>query len=164
MKRLFVIVLLAFGAVAGAQTAIGSATTANATRMALVAATGEAFAAGELVAVENTAGVPQAFKADADGVATRKNVIGVALRAALITTNMLVVVSGEVATPDAAWTGGVPAVADVGSKAFLSETAGLWTLTAPVTAGSRVIRVGIVTRGGTGAVKVNVQIGEGTDL
>ena len=134
-------------------------------KLSLKATTGEAFAASELVAIENVAGVASTFKADANGVTTRKNVIGVALKAvASGVTNATVVVAGEVSVPDAAWTGGVPAVADVGSKAFLSETAGLWTLTAPVTAGSRVIRVGIVTRGGTGAVKVDVQIGEGTDL
>ena len=165
MKRLFIVfALLSFGLTATAQTAVGSTTAADTTRLGLVVATGEAFASGELVAMENTGGVPQAFRADANGATNRKNAIGVAVRAALISTNLVVVVAGEVSTPDAAWTGGVPAVGDVGSKAFLSETAGLWTLTAPVTAGSRVLRVGIITRGGTGAVKVDVQIGEGTDL
>ncbi len=64
-----------------------------------------------------------------------------------------VVLAGEVDVPDAAFTGGVPAVTNVGDPVFVSDTVGLLSLTAPGGA-SRVLKVGIVSRGGSGAVRL----------
>jgi hypothetical protein len=44
---------------------------------------------------------------------------------------------------------------------YVSENVGKLTLTAPVSSGSNVLKMGIVTQGGAGAVKISIQIGEG---
>jgi len=112
---------------------------------------GEVLAAGELVSIDGVAG--RVFKADANGAGQLPNVIGVADSSVGVLEAVEVVVLGERAIPDAEWDS-VPALADVGKYAYLSETAGNWTLTAPSTSGSTVIRVGIVSVGGAGTVKV----------
>lgn len=126
------------------------------------ATSGEAIDTAELVSMDDSVGLPRLFKADSNGTTPRKNIVGVAATtvagAGFLVT---VVVSGEVSVADAQWDI-VPVVADVGQKVFLSETAGNWTLTAPSTSGDIVIRTGIVSQGGAGAVKVVFQVGEGT--
>jgi hypothetical protein len=125
---------------------------------------GEAITVGSLVAIQNASGSPRVFNADSNGAAPLPNVIGVASTAAASAgLAVSVIVSGETATPDAAWDA-IPAVTDVGKRAYLSENVGKWTLTAPTTAGSWVLKSGIVSAGGTGAVRVFVQIGEGVLL
>ena len=123
---------------------------------------GEAIDAGELVALYSGAGTPVVIKADANGAITsRFNVIGVANNAASgAGPSVTVLMAGERSIPDAEWDS-FPTTSDVGSRVYLSETAGNWTLTAPTTAGSWVLKTGIVSQGGTGAVKTVVQIGEG---
>lgn len=124
---------------------------------------GETLAAGQLVAVQNNAGSPNVYRADSNGTAPLPNAIGVASAAATAGNAVSVVIAGEIATPDAVWDA-VPAVTDVGKRAYLSETVGNWTLTAPTTSGSWVLKTGIVSRGATGNVRVIVQVGEGVLL
>jgi hypothetical protein len=134
----------------------------------LVALTaGEALAAGELVSIDNVAGAAKVFKADADQFAAnleRTNSIGFAHAAAAGDGSAVnVLTGGEIDVPDAEWDS-VPATTDVGRKAFMSTTAGNLSLTAPSASGDVVQKVGIVSRGGTGAVRVIVQIGDGVIL
>jgi hypothetical protein len=68
--------------------------------------------------------------------------------------------SGEMHVPNNVWTGGVPAVTDVGKPVYLSETAGAWTMTAPTSSGSTVVRMGTITVGGAGLVMVLINIGD----
>jgi hypothetical protein len=68
--------------------------------------------------------------------------------------------SGEMHVPDNVWIGGVPAVTDVGTPVYLSETAGAWTMTAPTSSGSTVVRMGTITVGGAGLVMVLIKIGD----
>lgn len=53
---------------------------------------------------------------------------------------------------------------DLGKDVYLSTTAGRLTLTPPTANGDTVIRVGIVSAGGTGASKIVVMIGESTTI
>ena len=102
-------------------------------------------------------------QADANGAGVAVNCVGVANNAAVLLGAITIIVAGERAVPDAEWDS-VPTVADCGKRAYMSETAGNWTLTAPSTAGSTVLKTGILTVGGAGSVKIVVQIGEGTVL
>jgi hypothetical protein len=97
------------------------------------------------------------FNADANGSGTgTQRCIGLADSAGGSGNPIGVVVSGEKATANAIWDA-VPATTDVGKPAYLSENVGKLTLTAPSTSGSVVQVVGIVSVGGTGAVRVLVQ-------
>jgi len=133
---------------------------AGAANITVPGTSGEALAAGDLVAVRNNAGVPNIYKADGNGTQDLKNVIGTAASAVGASSAVSVVVSGEVSLADANWDA-VPAATDVGSRAYLSTNAGKWTLTAPSASGDFTIRTGIVSRGGSGNVKAVIQIGEG---
>ncbi len=120
-----------------------------------------AIAIGQLVAMDDNSGAPGAFLADANGAAHRKNPWGIAKTAAAPAASCTIVVAGEQAVPDAYWTGGVPAVTDVGALVFMSETAGSVTMTAPTTSGDVWQKVGVVGTGGAGAATVIVQFGDG---
>jgi hypothetical protein len=131
---------------------------------AISATSGEAIAAGELVAIEDSGGSPRIFKADANGAGQRPTPIGIAhTTAGAGGVAMQVLVAGERSIPDAEWDV-VPAVTDVGKRVYMSETPGNMTITPPSTAGSTVERVGVVTQGGAGAVKIVWQPGEPTIL
>ncbi len=137
--------------------------TGTSTSVSITGTAGETLLAFGAAVFDDASGTAKVFKADANGAGELVNVVGFSSTAATVDTSVDVVVSGEISTPDAVWDS-VPAVTDVGKKAFLSETAGKITLTAPSTSGSTVIKVGIVTRGGTGAVKLAIQIGDGVVL
>jgi hypothetical protein len=124
-----------------------------ATNISLTGTSGEAIDAGELVAIANSGGNPRLFRADAaNGTAARATVIGVSgSTVGASGSSVTVYVAGERSIPDAQWDS-VPAAADVGSPAFMSATVGSWTLTAPTSGTYQ--QCGIVTQGGTGAVKV----------
>jgi hypothetical protein len=120
---------------------------------------GEALNAGAPVLFDNVGGVAKVFRADADGAAELVNVMGLNQTAVgAVDLAVTVIVMGRLSVPDAQFTGGVPAVADVGKYVYLSETIGTLTLTAPSTAGSTIIIVGTVSTGGTGAVQINVNV------
>ena len=68
-------------------------------------------------------------------------------------------VLGEISIPDSEWDS-VPATTDVGQLAYMSMTAGNWTLTAPSSEESYVQKCGIVSKGGSGNVKIILQIGD----
>lgn len=122
---------------------------------------GEALSAGNVVAFDDVAGNPRVFKADANGAGELVNAVGINLAAVGGSGSAVnVVVMGEVAIPDAIWDA-VPGTGDVGKRVYMSETAGKLTLTEPATVGSTVLRIGHVTVGGAGAVKIVVQLGEG---
>jgi hypothetical protein len=70
--------------------------------------------------------------------------------------------SGELHVPDAVCVGDAPAVTDVGKRAYLSEVAGSWTMTAPTSAGWTVVRMGTITVGGAGLVTALMKIGDPT--
>jgi len=70
--------------------------------------------------------------------------------------------SGEMHVPDEVWVGGVPAVTDVGKPVYLAERPGAWTMTAPTSSGSTVVRMGTITVGGVGLVMVLIKIGDPT--
>lgn len=123
---------------------------------------GEALDAGELVSIADVVGVPKVFKADADGTGTTPNgfaivtntVAGVDLAVTLQT-------GGEIVVADLQWDV-VPVVGDVGKEVFMSTTPGNVTITAPAVGSVR--RVGFVTVGGVGAVKIAISIGNAIDL
>lgn len=132
---------------------------ASTTDVALTA--GETLNAGDLVCLDDDAGNPRVFKADANGSGERQNPIGVAVAAAASAGDPVSVrVAGEISLADARFDS-LPGVANVGQRVFMSTTAGNFTLTAPSTSGDVVQKVAIVSRGGTGNVRVIVQIGEG---
>ncbi len=104
------------------------------------------------------------FLADANGGTELENPIGFAQDAAAMAGDSIdVIVSGTVAIADAEWDS-VPTTGDVGKLVFMSTTPGNLTLTAPSTSGDIVQKVGLVAVGGTGAVEIIVQIGDGTEL
>jgi len=134
------------------------------TGVTFTATSGEAIDAGEILAMDDVAGSPRVFKADANGASEIQNPVGVAVNTvAGAGLSVTVRVAGQQNIPDAQFDV-VPGTADVGKRLYLSETAGNWTLTAPLTSGSFVIRTGIVSVGGAGAVKVVWQPGEGIVL
>ena len=127
---------------------------------ALSFTSGAAISTGALVALQNVAGAPRLFHADANGAAPLNTAYLVATSSAgAAGISVTVAANGDqVDVPDAVWDA-VPAVTDVGSPVYLSETAGNWTLTAPSTSGSTVQSVGYVSRGGAGAVRVLIVVG-----
>lgn len=119
--------------------------------------------AGQLVSLDNNAGTPGVFLADANGSVHRQHAVGFANNAAILGAAVNVLVTGEQLVPDTFWTGGVPAAGDVGENVFMSETAGKVTITAPTTAGDINQKVGIVGTGGAGISTVICQIGDGVE-
>jgi hypothetical protein len=124
-----------------------------------------AVAAGAPVALKDSAvsGSARAVEADANGAGTLPNVVGIAPAAIADTATGIVQLAGEVDVPDARWDA-VPAVTDVGKPVYLSENVGKVTLTAPLGSGSTVLKIGLVSRGGAGAVRMVIQIGEASVL
>jgi hypothetical protein len=135
----------------------------DAQNTAVTVLAGEAIAAGAPVSLLNTGGVAEAFEGDANSGDNRENAFGLAQAAIADTNTGKVVVAGEVDVPDAQWDA-LPAVGNVGDIVFLSETVGNLTLTAPSTGGSRVLKLGVVSRGGTGAVRVIVPVPDSIKL
>jgi hypothetical protein len=135
----------------------------SASSVAITKTADENLSAGNLLALGFNGGTPICNKADANGAGTRTNAVGFTAAAVTASNPATIVVSGEVAVADASWDS-VPTTSDVGAPVYMSETAGNVTLTAPSTSGSTVQKVGIVSVGGTGAVKVLVQIGDGVVL
>lgn len=136
-------------------TPIGGST---ATQITIPATASENIAAGAPVNFHDSAGNARIQESDANGTGTRPNCVGLA--SAAISTGVTgdVVQSGEADVPDAQWDS-VPGTADVGEPVYVSSTIGNLTLTAPG-GGATVVRVGYVTQGGTGTVKVAVNVGE----
>jgi hypothetical protein len=125
---------------------------------------GESIATGAPVTMANAAGSPKSYNGEADnGTSEYRNVIGIADATVVLNATLSVLTDGERAIPDAIWDS-VPVVGDVGKRAYLSEANGKLTLTAPTTAGSTVIKCGIITKGGAGLVKMLIQVGERVDL
>lgn len=134
---------------------------AEATTIAVAATSGEALSAGEVVVFDDAAGSPRVFKADADGAGELKDAVGIVQNTVIGAGSAVdVQMIGEISVADTEWDA-VPAVTDVGKRCYLSATPGNLTLTAPTAAGTTAIRVGWVTVGGIGAVKVAVLVGEG---
>jgi hypothetical protein len=124
---------------------------------------------GVIVAAVYVAAAPSALKAEnvapasANGAGTLSNPIGACVGFPKFPDwNFDIQSSGEMHVPDDVWTGGVPAVTDVGKPVYLSETAGAWTMTAPTRSGSTVVRMGTITVGGAGLVMVLIKIGDPT--
>jgi hypothetical protein len=131
-------------------------------QVGITATAGEAISQGAPVTMANSAGNPRAYMGEAD-VTVKMNVMGFAAAAIGNGNPGTIANVGELAIPDARWDA-VPAVTDVGKLVYLSETNGKVTMTAPSTSGSIVIKVGVITMGGAGAVKLAVQIGDGVIL
>ena len=123
---------------------------------------GENITDGFVVAIDDSSGA-KIFLADANGAGELANPIG--LSDGTTTTGELVsvILSGGKDTSDAVWDA-IPATTDIGKIAYMSETPGHLTLTAPVTPGSIVQKIGIVANGGSGNVRLLVQIGDGVLL
>jgi hypothetical protein len=143
---------------AGTEEQISKAASGDATATVINKTAGENIAAGAPVNLYNNGGSPNIQESDANGAGTRPNCVGLAQAAISSAASGDVVVAGEVDVPDAQWDS-VPVVGDVGEPAYVSTTVGNLTLTAPG-AGATVVRVGYVSVGGTGAVKVSVNVGE----
>lgn len=123
---------------------------------------GEALAAGQLVAIDESGGVPLVFKADAfNASGERHNSVGYNITAALIGNIVTIRTTGAQPIADVLWDS-VPAISDAGKPVFMSTVGGNSTLTPPSTIGTIVQRVGILTQGGTGMCSVSLQIGDGT--
>lgn len=119
---------------------------------------GEALSVGQPVSWDDSSG-PKVFRSDANGSGELLNVVGICLTATGGSgSSVLVRTAGEVAIPDAIWDA-VPATSDVGKRVYLSETVGKVTITAPTAIGSVMVPIGTVSVGGTGAVKIIVQLG-----
>lgn len=122
--------------------------------------TGEAVAAGQVVTVLNDTGTAKIYLSDADGAALRADAIGLVVVAAGSGVSTTIRVGGEMSTADGVWDV-VPATADVGKRAYLSTTPGIMSLTSPTASGTVSLRIGWVSRGGSGTTKLVVSVGEG---
>jgi hypothetical protein len=125
------------------------------------AVAGETLVYGQPVVYSNAAGNPKVYLADANGAGVLADCTGICSIGAAADGATAVRTAGEIAIADIYWDS-APAVGDVGKRAYLSETAGKLTLTAPNNAGSLALRVGFVSKGGAGNVKLVVSVGEGT--
>jgi hypothetical protein len=125
------------------------------------AVAGETLVYGQPVVYANAAGNPKVYLADANGAGVLADCTGICSIGAAADGATAVRTAGEIAIADIYWDS-APAVGDVGKRAYLSETAGKLTLTAPNNAGSLALRVGFVSKGGAGNVKLVVSVGEGT--
>ncbi|NBO57037.1 MAG: hypothetical protein EBU84_21140, partial [Actinobacteria bacterium] len=111
------------------------------------AVAGEALTAGDVVCIQNDAGTPKIYKADATTSTNKYLIAGICGRTAAVNGDPTIVATGLVSATFAA----APAAADNGvSYVYLSETAGQATLTAPTASGSTVMRLGVLY-GGNGA-------------
>ncbi len=119
---------------------------------------GETIIVGQPLYITNVSGSPRVFKAEADN-ASVLYVVGIAYDAGSITNTIRMQIAGEISIADSIWDS-VPTTIDVGKPAYLSTTAGKLTLTAPSSVGSSVQKCGIITKGGSGLVKMVVQIGD----
>jgi hypothetical protein len=140
----------------------GTSGTAQQTIVATTAREATALATGEAVYI-GLAVTLGARRADANGSTAAQEAIGLCKAGAANGSPIDIVVCGEVATPDGTWDA-VPAAADAGKRYYLSENAGKLTMTAPNTSGSVVKKMGTITQGGTGVVKVLVQPADGVLL
>lgn len=128
--------------------------------------TGEAIDAGEVVVIRDdtgTPGTPKAYKADNDDSAKNFGVVGLAGASVGSGASLTVYLSGERSVADAEFDA-VPATTNVGQPVYMSATAGNMTLTAPTASGSVLQKIGIVSRGGSGAVKVVIQVHDRIEL
>lgn len=119
----------------------------------------ENIQAGAPVSMHDSTG-PKIREGDATSADLRTVLIGIAPLAITSAATGLVVTAGEVAVPDAAWAaaeGGVPATSNVGDIVFLATEIGHLALTAPSGGTNTVVKVGVVTVGGAGAVKVLIK-------
>lgn len=128
-----------------------------------VAATaGEALASGQAVIFDDDAGNPRVFKAQAGGAGQLNDCCGICSTAAADEGSTTVRVAGEILVPDAYWASATPpGVADVGKRVYLHTTAGQLSTTAPSGSGEIAIRIGWVSKGGSGVSLVLLGIGEG---
>jgi hypothetical protein len=122
-----------------------------------------------VAALTNSTGT-KAVKANAaSGSGGLQNPIGLAFADYSAAATASIISSGE--TPDitdnTVWeSSAFPVQAtDIGKRVYLSATtAGCLTLTEPSGSGDRVVRVGIVSKGGSATSRVFVQIGEGATI
>lgn len=130
-----------------------------------------AISAGAPIALANHDGEPRAIEASAVGEETQRNAVGIAVSAIGDGEAGDAQDTGEIAVPDDRWQG-VPAAADVGRFVYLSAVRGKLTLVPPTTVWPKpqhphednriwptILKIGILSRGGSGAVKMIVQIG-----
>lgn len=104
--------------------------------------------------------------ADADISGTKRNCVGFALNAAAGTGNTVTIqCNGQITMLDSTWDV-VAVAADTGKKVFLSENEGKITLTAPVTSGSNVQKLGIVAYadGIANTTRIAIQIGDAVTI
>lgn len=73
-------------------------------------------------------------------------------------TDITVQCSGELHIPDAVWTGGVPAATDVGKTVYLANKVATNPGYVSLTPGNIVVPLGVVQRGGSGAVMVDIRL------
>lgn len=133
----------------------------TADNIAIAATSGEALAAGAPVIIDDASGSPKVFNSDADGAGELADCLGLAAAAAAgADESVNVNVNGEQSVADAIFDS-LPGTSDVGKRVYLSANVGKLTLTAPTAAGTTALRVGFITSGGTGAVKVAIDVGEG---
>jgi len=117
---------------------------------------------GNPVYLYNDTGTTKAKKAEA---ITNPVVAGIVYEDKSTGDPTQIITSGETpALTDAAWVASTPPVqaTDLGKDVYLSTSAGLLTLTPPTANGETVLRLGIVSAGGTGASKIIVMVGEST--
>jgi hypothetical protein len=123
----------------------------------------ESLADGYLVCLADYGGEPGMYATTASGSAFRRRPIGFITTSATAGDGLSVIIGGELDVPDAAWDV-LPTTSDVGKYVWMSETTGLVTLTPPSTIGSTVKRIGVLSNGTSGTLKIIIQIGEGTTL
>jgi len=129
----------------------------GATTAPLVVTAGEALAAGDLLAMDDSGGSARAFKADASVGGARANPIGFAMAGAALGAPVTVVFDGR-DTPSAF--DAAPVAADVGRLVYMSTTAGNVTLTAPVASGTVAQKVGVLIS----TTDILIQIGDGIEV
>ena len=153
----------------GSTISIHNHAAAAATEITVTVTTAESIGKGMVVAMADAAGAPNAYKAVMEALSTKADAIGLAPTALAAGAGKSVVVSGEVTTDDTSWES-VPVAADVGKLVYASAGTsthyGKLTLTAPVTTGNVVQKIGVVTSSGGAAdtTRVVVQIGDSVTL
>jgi hypothetical protein len=104
---------------------------------------GEAFAVGDLLHIDNDGGVAKAYQADANGPGLEW-VTGIALVAATAADESIPVMTGLGQIVTLNTINGTPAAANIGDEVFLDTTPGEATLTSPSTSGDTVFSVGVL--------------------
>lgn len=120
---------------------------------------GDNFTPGMVVGITDMGGTPGMFRADANGTGQLMNAIGLATATISSGNPMSVQILGEMSVPDIIFDM-VPGTSDVGRIVYMSANPGKLTMTAPANPGDTIQKIGIVSRGATGAVKVIVQIAD----